>query len=79
MSKETYEKQLEEQKRLGFPKFKQAIAKALYEHHGINMDIAKEAVYRPDVQARIDRDMVWSQHMGAEYWAEEIMFLLNRH
>lgn len=69
-------KQLEEsiksQKEKGFPKFKNRIARILQAEYHLDFNESMEVVYSEEIQKKIDSDMEWAQHMGAEFWASEI-------
>ncbi|WP_157805499.1 hypothetical protein [Bacillus sp. mrc49] len=59
----------------GYPTFKEGIAKELAETFDVPLSDAFKVIFSNSVQAKIDRDIEWSQHMGISFWAEEI----NKH
>ncbi len=63
---------LEEQKKLGYPNFKNKIVSSLVEEYGFEEKLAKNLVFHSIVTKRIEEDIIWSQHMGAEFWAEVV-------
>lgn len=61
---------LDEQKKLGYPNFKNKIVKVIVEKYQIEEAVAKEYVFNSAMTKKIDSDIYWSQHMGPEFWAE---------
>ncbi|OJD42822.1 hypothetical protein BAU23_20710 [Bacillus nitratireducens] len=65
---------IKEQEKQGFPRFKRRIARVLEEEYGVSSSEAIHVVYLPEVQEKIDSDIEWAQHMGSEFWAQEIFY-----
>jgi hypothetical protein len=63
---------IEEQKRNGFVKFKNRIARTLVSQYFVSEEEAAHLVSRPDFHKDLTQDILWSQHMGSEYWADEL-------
>ena len=61
---------LNEQKKLGYPNFKNKIVKVIVEKYQIEEELAREYVFNSRMTQKIDEDIYWSQHMGPEFWAE---------
>lgn len=52
--------------------FKYQIVDDLKHQYKFSDDLAKQVVMSQEVSSNIDDDMVWSQHMGSEFWAKKI-------
>lgn len=63
----------EEQERLGHPAFKNEIVQILVHDYEVERNAAQEVVYNSKITDCIMDDMVWSQHMGPNYWAKTII------
>lgn len=70
--KDSLEYKMELQKALGYPRFKKRIARKLEENYNIEFEKALEMVKSEAIAPKIDIDIEWSQHMGADFWATEI-------
>ena len=68
---EILKKALEEEC-LGYPRFKESIVSNLVKVHKVDEETARKYVFSSQVQERIHSDMEWAQHMGSQFWAEEI-------
>lgn len=66
------EYKMELEKKHGYPKFKKRIARKLEKNYNIEFEIALEIIKSEEVEPKIDIDIEWSQHMGADFWATEI-------
>lgn len=60
------------QEKLGYPKFKERIARVLQVEYDLNFERAMELVYSKEIEEKINNDIEWAQHMGSEFWAKEI-------
>ena len=67
-----FDESIKSQKEKGFPKFKNRIARVLQVEYNLGFNEAMEFVYSEEIQEKIDRDIEWAQHMGSEFWANEI-------
>lgn len=65
-------KRLEEERKNGYPSFKNSIAQQLVDSYGIKSDEALSYAFSPELDKEILKDITWSQHMGVDYWAEVI-------
>lgn len=63
---------LEKEKRNGHMTFRTNIAEALHDEYEVPLKLAMKYVNKKEVQDRIQKDMAWAQHMGADFWATEI-------
>lgn len=73
MNKKLIEAKLKEQRNLGYPNFKNKIVEILINDFNVEAEIAKKTVFETKIEERIDKDMIWSQHMGPNFWAKIII------
>ncbi|MBM7605363.1 hypothetical protein JOC75_003386 [Metabacillus crassostreae] len=67
-----FEESIKSQKDKGSPKLKNRIARVLQVEYHLGFNEAMELVYSEEIQEKIDNDIEWAQHMGSEFWANEI-------
>ncbi|WP_226670525.1 hypothetical protein [Metabacillus litoralis] len=67
-----FEESMKFQREKRFPKFQNRIARVLQLKYHLGFNEAMEFVYSREVQEKIYRDIEWAQHMGSEFWANEI-------
>lgn len=72
LAQKQFNKRSEKQEALGYPNFKNGIARDLTANFNVSSKEALQLAYLSDVNKMISRDIAWSQHMGTEYWAEII-------
>lgn len=63
---------MNQQQKLGYPRFKNRIVRKLVENYDVSIEKATSLVSSPKVSDKIDIDIEWAQHMGADFWATEI-------
>ncbi|MGG2197855.1 hypothetical protein [Paenibacillus validus] len=66
------EQLLQTQKEKGYPNFKNRIVNFLVDEYEVSISEARDYVFHPEITDRIEKDIEWAQHMGAQYWAELI-------
>jgi uncharacterized protein YehS (DUF1456 family) len=72
LTREQLRSKLQKEKDQGYPNFKKRIAEILESHYGVKFNQALQLTHLPEVEDKINNDIIWAQHMGAAFWAGEI-------